>query len=171
MALRGPPMALFLLALLGTLGPGCAGVPAVPVPIGSRIVIELYDARSGNLLALANESNPELAHLYSMRREAANLKLAPDQLIGELLHTLNSAALDRFGRVAGPEDLSDQTSYLHVAVDGRQQLFVQPGSGAPQEERIAFTHVKLWVNEYFSKVSGLQHVRNRRGGDLFRDDP
>jgi hypothetical protein len=167
-----PPRAAYL-SLLGVIAwiglNGCASVPSVPVPEGSRIVIRLYDAVSGIELALANESYPELKDLYSRSRSDASLKRAPDQLIGELLASLNAAGLAIYGSPGRPLTLLGKDSYLFLENDGAETLFLKPSTLAPAEERRAYSHIKLVMSEYYMHVGGAQNVENPDGGDFFRD--
>ena len=164
------PLRGVLLVLAVFLQAGCASPPpAVPVPTGSRIVVRLYDAQSKVELALANESYPELADLYSRRRQDASLKLAPDRLVGELLYSLEEAGLSTWGRSGEPDAVKGSDGYLWVDRDGLQRVFAEPGSGANGDERQAWTLVKLVMTEYYKHVGGLQVIDNPEGHDLFRD--
>jgi len=162
-----------LLLVLGCLAAcvlaACASVPSVPVPAGSRVVVRLYDPEDGVELALANETYPELADIYSKARPDPNLKLAPDQLVGELLASLDNAGLAAFGRSGGPDDPHGAQGYLLVDQDGRQRVFPEPAPEAGVEERRAFIRIKLVMGEYYQHVGGLQFVDNPRGRALFED--
>ncbi len=165
-----PPRGVLFAVLAVFLLAGCASAPpAVPVPAGSRIVVRLYDAQSRVELALANESYPEMADLYSRKRQDAALKLAPDRLVGELLYSLDEAGLDVWGRSGAPEAVKGGEGYLWVDTDGLQRVFPEPGARAPADERQAWSLVKLVMTEYYKHVGGLQVIDNPEGHDLFRD--
>jgi hypothetical protein len=161
---------LLLAGLLAALGAACATtVPAVPVAAGSRVVVRLYDAGTGIELALANESHPELRDVYSQQRESAALKLAPDQLVGELLASLDAAGFDPFGQPAAREP-DRATSFLSVRHDGSLRVFPRPVAGDAVEQRQAFTRLKLVMDHYYRHVGSLQFVENPQGEQLFRED-
>lgn len=147
---------------------GCSATSADPVPQGSRVIVRLYDARSGIVLALANESHPALQEVYSHAREDASLKLAPDQLMGELL-----AALDRagFGLHARQNRVPDDKnrSYLMIERNGQQAVFAEPPPSAETPGRQSFMLMKLIMDHYYTPVGGLQFIDNSRGGDFFED--
>lgn len=149
----------------------CTTTPAVPVPVGSRIVIRLYDGATGIELALANESYPELKDLYSRSQRDASLKRAPDQLIGELLFSLDKIGLRAYGAPGRPAEPRGGDSYLLVEQNGINTVFPKPSNAAPVEERRAYSHIKLVMNEYYRHVGSKQHVNNPDGAAYFRVQP
>jgi len=160
---------LTLLAVIAWAGlNACAATPEVPVPPGSRIVIRLYDGVSGIELALANESYPELKDLYSRSRSDASLKRAPDRLIGQLLFSLDTVGLATYGVQGRPLEPRGSDSYLFVEQDGIATIFPKPSNAAPVEERRAYSHIKLVMNEYYRHVGSKQHVDNPDGADYFQ---
>jgi len=160
---------LFLASIFFVVLSACSAISADPVPEGSRVIVRLYDARSGIVLALANESHPALQEVYSHAREDASLKLAPDQLMGELL-----AALDRagFGLHARQDRVPDEKnrSYLMVERDGQQVVFAEPPPSAETPSRQSFIRMKLLMDHYYTPVGGLQFIYSSRGGDFFEDE-
>lgn len=167
---RGVLLSLFAVIAWAGL-PACATTPAVPVPVGSRIVIRLYDGATGIELALANESYPELKDLYSRSRQDASLKRAPDQLIGELLFSLNKIGLKAYGVPGRPLEPRGSDSYLFVEQDGLATVFPKPSNADSIEERRAFSHIKLVMNEYYRHVGSKQHVDNPDGAAYFEVQP
>lgn len=159
-----------LLALLATVfGAGCATtLPAVPVPEGSRILVRLYDGRQGIELALANASHPELQGAYSRPRTHAALKLAPDELVGELLASLDRGGLEQFGRPG--DEPPEPRGFLLVRRDEQQRVFAEPDRSAPAEERQAFARIKLLMDHYYQHVGALQFVDNPAGARLFETE-
>jgi hypothetical protein len=144
----------------------CATTPYLPVPAGSRVIVRYVDDSTGIELALANESYPELADVYSRPRDNANLKLAEDRLMGELLASLENAGMPEFGRADRPGD-GPQGTYIFVDQDGKQRLFRKPGSRAPESARVAFVKMTLIMSEYYQHVGGSQYVDNPDGHRFF----
>lgn len=154
-------MAPLLLALAA-----CASTPGeVSVPMGGRVLVRLYDSRSGAELALANESHPELADVYSSKRSKAVLKLAPDELMADLLTSLEREGLSRYAR--SDDEPPQSGSWLLVDHGDQHQLMVQPGSNGSVDERQAWGKLKLLVGYYYQHVSGLQYVENPDGASIF----
>lgn len=141
--------------------------PAVDVPEGSRVTVILEEPARGLRLALANASHPDLHDVYSEERADGHLKLAPDRLMGELLHSLGRAGLGEHGR---PVDALPTGSVprLVVRLDERTTLFERPSSGDDPEASRAFARIELVMNEYYQHVGALQAVENERGGALLR---
>lgn len=147
---------------------GCASTPAVPVPSGSRVIVRLYDARSGIELALANESHPGYQEVYSQARADASLKLAPDELMGQLLASLDRNGFNLYarpGRVPKP----GKRSYLAVDHDGRLTVFSEPPRSANPDMRQSFVRLKLLMDHYYKPVGSLQFIDNPAGSALFGD--
>ena len=167
---RGALLLAVCLAVTGLLA-ACASVPYIPVEEGSRVVVRLYEPKGADgrqvELALANESYPELADLYSTRRADANLKRAPDRLVGELLASLDGAGLGVYGRRGAPDDPRGSRGYLFVDHDGVRTLFDEPPPGSDPEERKAYILMKLIMNEYYSHVGSKQYIDNPAGHDIF----
>lgn len=166
-----PTRGLLLTGLLVLAQVACASaVPAVPVAPGSRVVVRLYDARSGIELALANESHPELRHVYSEARASATLKLAPDQLIGELLASLDLAGFATYGQPA-PHEPPRERGFVSVSHDDLLRVVSEPSKGADAELRQAWSRLKLVMDYYYQHVGSLQFVTNPKGDDVFRERP
>ncbi|GJM21966.1 MAG: hypothetical protein DHS20C15_18810 [Planctomycetota bacterium] len=173
--------------LLGLSAGACSSIPEVTFPAGSRVEVRLYDAEQGIQLALANETHPGLQDVYSEQRKNADLKLAPDQLIGQLLASLERAGFDRHATRGGsgpstgaraigaPGGTASKTlgaalpSSLHVLRDGVWSEWLEPQDSADREARTAFGQCKLIMNEYYSHVGGLQFVANPEGHSRLRD--
>lgn len=169
------------LLLLGLAVGACASIPEVDVPAGSRVEVRLYDAGQAIELHLANASHPDLQDVYSERRRSAALKLAPDQLMGQLLASLERAELDVYGtQVAGqPAGADAGAAYsagfrealfgvpprtgLAVRRGAAWTRFREPAADASEQERAAFARCKLVINEYYSHVGGLQYIANPEG--------
>ena len=148
----------------------CASTPAVPVPSGSRVIVRLYDAKSGIKLGLANETHPGYQEVYSHARADASLKLAPDELMGQLLASLDRTGFNDYAS-PGPSPADESRSYLAVEHDGRQTVFVEPSRSADIECRRAFSQLKLLMTHYYTPVGSLQFIRNPDGGAIFEASP
>jgi hypothetical protein len=159
---------LFLACIFLVVLNGCLATSAAAVPQGSRVIVRLYDAGSGIVLALANESHPTLQEVYSHARADASLKLAPDQLMGELLAALDRAGFALHGQPGEAPDRGNR-SYLLVDRDGQQIVFAEPARSADPETRQAFIHMKLLMDHYYTPVGGLQFIDNAQGGAFFGD--
>lgn len=157
-------VACLLLTALGA----CSSIPEVPVAAGSRVEVRLYDASQGIELVLANASHPDLAGVYSQARSDGSLKLAGDQLMGQLLASLERAGLTEFGAAGPPREVRGARSYLSVLQDGVRRSFAAPAKSATDEARKAFVRIKLVMNEYYRHVGGAQFVDNPGGADLLR---
>jgi len=131
-------------------------------------MVRYVDPSAGIELALANETYPELADVYSRPRTDASLKLAPDRLMGELLASLQRAGMNDYSSRGRPEDSPPGRAYLFVDQDGAQRLFPKPMSAAAEEARRAFVAMTLVMTEYYQHVGGGQYVDNPDGHDFFR---
>ncbi len=149
---------------------GCASTPAVPVPSGSRVIVRLYDAKGRIELALANETHPGFQEVYSHARADASLKLAPDELMGQLLASLDLNGFNAYA-TSGAAPGQGNVSYLAVDHDGEQVVFVEPPRSADIEKRRTFTMLKLLMTHYYTPVGSLQFVENTEGGGIFEATP
>jgi hypothetical protein len=133
------------------------------------VVIGLYDAKGDIHLELANASHPDLADAYSQPRPDATLKLAPDDLVDELVRDLERLG---FGELAsaGPPPAAGPAvrGWVSLQRDGQSRTFVLPASGAPPERQQSFADMKFRIHDYYSHVGGLQFVNNPQGHDIFR---
>lgn len=146
---------------------GCATTSADPLARGSEVLVRLYDARQDLELALANESHPGLTDLYSQRRADGTLKLARDDLMGELVADLQRNGFGDYGHPsASPGAVG---SYVLLELDGVRRVFREPGSDADAGERQAFVRMKLIMNYYYTHVGSLQFVDNPNGAEMLRD--
>ncbi|MFT7461827.1 MAG: hypothetical protein ACI9EF_000161 [Pseudohongiellaceae bacterium] len=161
---------IFVTGIFAAVLANCASTPSVPVPVGSRVMVRLYDANSGIELALANESHPGMQEVYSHARVDASLKLAPDELMGQLLASLSNNGFDRFAQDEQPPK-GKKRSYLAVEHDGRHSVFNQPARSADVETHQAFARMKLLMAHYYTPVGSLQYVDNPEGGDIFGVGP
>ena len=160
--------AALLLTLLAALS-ACAGPGQAS---GHRVLVGLYDAKTDVHLDLANESHPDFADVYSQERRNADLKLAPDALMDQLVRDLDERlgfaglAVPGAPPAAGP----GVRGWVTVTQDKSQRTFVVPAKGATAEQLQAFVNMKLLLNDVFMHLGGLQFVNNPQGGNIFRDD-
>ena len=165
---RFPSPGALLGAILATLLAACASAPpSLPVPTGSRVMVSLEEPARGLRLVLANASHPDLQDVYSSRRADASLKLAPDQLIGELLASLDAAGLAQFGTSLDAPPPPSNTARLLVVRDGAHRLMERPGASSDAEAARSFGRLELVMNEYYQHVGALQSVANDGGAALF----
>ena len=163
--------AALLLTLLAALS-ACAGPgPATNPASGHRVVVGLYDAKTDLHLDLANASHPDYADVYSQERRNADLKLAPDDLMAQLVVDLDGRlGFEKLAAAGAPPAPSAAVrGWVTVQQDGRQRTFLVPAQGATAEQLQAFVNMKLVLNDVFMHVGGLQFVNNPQGGDIFRD--
>ena len=134
-------------------------------------MVGLYDAKTDLHLDLANESHPDLANVYSQERRDANLKLAPDDLMQQLVRDLDErlgfAKLAAAGEPPAPG--AGIRGWITVQQDAGRRTFVVPAQNATAEQLQAFVNMKLVLNDVFMHVGGLQFVNNPQGADIFRD--
>ncbi len=129
----------------------------------------LYDAKGDIHLELANASHPELAGAYSQPKPDAALKLAPDELVDDLVRDLGRLGFDDLGAEGPPPAAKPGLrGWVTLNQDGRLRTFVVPAQGAAPEALQAFAYMKLTFNEYYTHVGGLQFVNNPQGHDIFR---
>ena len=163
---RTCPAAL-LLTLLAALS-ACAGPGAAT---SHRVLVGLYDSKTDLHLDLANASHPDFANVYSHQRRNADLKLAPDELMDQLVHDLDErlgfAALAAAGDP--PEPGAGVRGWVTIQADDSKRTFVVPAQGATAEQLQAFAKMKLVLNEVFTHVGGLQFVNNPQGHDIFHE--
>jgi hypothetical protein len=160
---------LIMLVLGSLVLAACAGTSGAPsAALEARTVVRLYDAGSRLRLELANESHPELQDVYSRRRPDASLKLAPDELIGDLVRDLERLEFAALSSQGGPPDEASLRGWVQIESDGVERTFAVPSEAPSAEELQAFAYMKLVFNEYYSHVGGLQYIQNPQGGDLFR---
>lgn len=172
-----PRIAALLLALAAGFSacssPGAAGAgPAGANSAGKRVRVALYDAKGDVRLELAPQSHPDLADVYSHPRPDAALKLAPDELIDDLLRDLERLGFSARAAAGAPPPASPAVRGWVSVEQGRSaRTFVVPAAGAEAEALQAFAHMKLLINEYYTHVGGLQFVNNPQGHDIFRRKP
>lgn len=159
----------------------CTTTPSKPIAPGSRVVAALYDGSSGILLALANASHPTLGGVYSQERSDAALKLAPDELIGELRASLDNGDFPRWARPApagqprdplrrGAFGIEPGRGWLALVEDDLVRVFAEPGPASGGAERQAYANLKLIMDLYYTPVGGLQYIENDRGAKVFDQD-
>ena len=165
-------LALLLLgALCACATPDAArdAAPSTDAAGGRRVVIGLYDAKGELRLDLANENHPDLAHVYSRQRADATLKLAPDELMDDLLGDLSRLSFGSLAAAGDPPSPGPAVrGWVTVEEGSGRRTFVVPAAGASAEQLQAFAHMKLLINEYYMHVGGLQFVTNPEGHDIFR---
>jgi len=160
------PAALFL-TLLAALS-ACAGPGQAT---GHRVLVGLYDAKTDLHLDLANESHPEFAKVYSQERRDANLKLAPDDLMEQLVRDLDERLGFATLAVTGgpPAPSAAIRGWVTVQQDAAKRTFAVPAKNATAEQLQAFVNMKLVLNDVFTHVGALQFVNNPQGSSIFRD--
>jgi hypothetical protein len=167
--LRIPALGLALLAALAACAGTVGDASRAGLRPGRRVVVGLYDAKGAIRLELANASHPDLADAYSHPRPDAALKLAPDELLDDLVRDLGRLGFEGLGK-DGPPPAADSgvRGWVSLNQDGRLRTFVVPAMGASPEAQQAFAYMKLAFNEYYTHVGGLQFVNNPQGHDIFR---
>jgi len=132
-------------------------------------VVGLYDSKGPIHLDLANATHPELADVYSHQRKDAALKLAPDELMDQLLEDLAQLSFaDLSASGDPPADGSPVRGWVYVDEDGTRRTFVVPVEGASKEQLEKFVGMKLVINEYYTHQGALQFVNNPQGKAIFR---
>lgn len=134
-------------------------------------MVRLYDARNDLLLELASESHPDYQYLYSTSRGTASLKLAPDELMGDLVGDLEE--LD-FRVLAGPGAAPRSggvRGWVEVREGSETHTFVLAEAGMSTAQFESFAAMKLVVGYYYGKIGGLQFIDNPAGADIFRRQP
>jgi len=168
-SLRIPALGPALLAALVACAGADGDASRTGLGPGRRVVVGLYDAKGNIHLELANASHPELADAYSQPEPDARLKLAPDELVDDLVSDLGQLGLDNLGAEGPPPSAAPGVrGWVTIAQDGRRRTFVVPAQGATPEALQAFAYMKLTFNEYYAHVGGLQFVNNPQGHDIFR---
>jgi len=163
-----PRFAALLLTLAAALS-ACAG-PSQPSPAGAGVVVGLYDSKSGLHLDLANASHPDYADVYSRERADAALKVAPDELMQQLVRDLT----ERLGfdglstEGSPPKSGASLRGWVVIDRGGKRRTFSVPATGATAEQLQAFVAMKLVISEYYTHLGGLQFVNNPQGADIFR---
>lgn len=134
-------------------------------------MVGLYDAKTDLHLDLANESHPDYAKVYSQERRSADLKLAPDELMEQLVRDLDERLGFAMLATAGdpPAPSAAIRGWVTVQQDASRRTFVVPARNATAEQLQAFVNMKLVLNDVFTHVGGLQFVNNPQGADIFRD--
>lgn len=172
-----PRTAALLLALVAVVS-ACAGPDSASAgetgapPRGRRVLVGLYDAKGPVHLELAPASHPDFADVYSRPRADAALKLAPDELVEDLLRDLAGLSFDALATAGAPPPASPGVrGWVSIQDSGRARTFVVPATGASPETLQAFAYMKLLINEYYTHVGGLQFVENPQGHDIFRKKP
>jgi len=155
-----------LSALLGLL-PACGAVPMLDHS-DARLMVRLYDARNNLLLELANESHPDYQDVYSSARASASLKLAPDDLMGDLIRDLDSLDFQALADNGAAPRSAGIRGWVEVRNGGDAHTFVLPDGDATDEMVAAFGSMKLVVGYYYGHIGGLQFIDNPAGADIFR---
>ena len=133
-------------------------------------MVGLYDSKGPIHLDLANATHPELADVYSHQRKDAALKLAPDELMDQLLLDLAQLSFAELSASGDPPaDSSPVRGWVYVDEGGARRTFVVPAEGASREQLEKFVGMKLIINEYYTHQGALQFVNNPQGKAIFRD--
>ena len=151
----------------------CAAACSSPGFLGSEphTLVRLYDAHTGVRLELANESHPDYHDLYSRPRNEATLKLAPDDVIEELLDRLDELNFDRLSAPGSPPEGAVVYGWIEVVQDRQARTFAVPRTGASREQLSRFAQMQFAVSDVYSHVTGLQYIDNPSGPELFRRQP
>ena len=156
----------WLLALPLLLG-ACASTGGVGS--GDRAMVRLYDGDTGVLLELANESHPEWRGVYSRPRDAANLKLVPDELLGSVLVDLDAAGFGRWAADGPPPQLSaGLDGWIEVVRDDRSRTLSIAEGSLDRDMLAAYARMKLTVLTAYQSIAGLQYIENAAGHDYFK---
>ena len=150
-------------------GPAAAGFAAAPIA-GQRLYVGFYDDKNQVLLELANESHPDFADVNedSVPLRRATLKLAPDDVMQQLLAEIDAIGFDAWARpgLAPQQALRGWTTVQRDA-DVRTALF--PHGTLPQAQWETFVKLKIAIASYYQRTGGLRLIDNPSGHDLFRD--
>jgi hypothetical protein len=130
--------------------------------------VRLYDAHTGVRIELANQSHPDYRDVYSRPQTEAALKLAPDELMDELLERLDDLNFDQLSAPGAPPQSANLLGWLEVVQDTRARTFVVPRAGATREQLSRFAQMQLLVSDAYTHVTGLQYIDNPEGAELFR---
>jgi len=130
--------------------------------------VRLYDAHTGVRIELANQSHPDYRDVYSRPRPEAALKLAPDELMDELLDRLDDLNFDQLSAPGAPPQGADLLGWLEVVQDTEARTFAVPRAGATREQLSRFAQMQFLVSDTYTHVSGLQYIDNPEGAELFR---
>lgn len=130
--------------------------------------MRLYDAHTGVRIELANQSHPDYRDVYSRPRPEAALKLAPDELMDELLDRLDDLNFDQLSAPGAPPQGADLLGWLEVVQDTEARTFAVPRAGATREQLSRFAQMQFLVSDTYTHVSGLQYIDNPEGAELFR---
>ncbi|MHC5211994.1 MAG: hypothetical protein ACYTG2_14845 [Planctomycetota bacterium] len=166
--------ALGIALCFGLLATACAGLAGGTS--GHRVVVRLYDAETDVLLELANDSHPELHDVYSQRRADAALKLAPDELMDELVASIEHVRFRELATEGAAPAIEEAPirglrGWVSISQNGEDATFLVP-SGQPSAEQLqAFSRMKLVINEYYSRLGGLQYIQNPKGKNVFEPSP
>jgi hypothetical protein len=159
--------AALLLTLLAALS-ACAGPGSAT---GHRVLVGLYDSKTELHLDLANETHPDYADVYSQERRTADLKLAPDALMDQLVLDLDQRlGFAKLAATSSPPPAGPAVrGWVTVQENGQQRTFVVPAQGASAEQLQAFVDMKLLLNEVYMHLGGLQFVKNPQGAGIFHE--
>jgi hypothetical protein len=135
---------------------------------GDRTLVRLYDAHTGVRIELANQSHPDYRDVYSRPRTEATLKLAPDELMDDLLDRLDDLHFDQLSAPGAPPQGDDLLGWLEVVQDAEARTFVVPRAGATREQLSRFAQMQFVVSDAYTHVTGLQYIDNPEGAELFR---
>jgi len=159
-----------LLAAATLLLAGCA--LASRVGSGDRAMVRLFDADTGVLLELANESHPQWQDVYSQARRAAELKLVPDELLGQVLVAFEEAGFDELAAEGpAPEAGPGLDGWIEVRLGDSLRHLAMPEGSLDRPRLAAYARMKLAVLEAYQSVAGLQLIDNPSGHELFKEGP
>jgi len=162
---RGPralPLLASLIVLLGACSSVGLGFG------GDRLLVRLYDGKNQLRLQLSNQSNPDLEDVYSREQPDASLKLAPDQLMEELIADLDKLNFQTLSAPGEPPKAGAR-GWVEIHKNGSSRTFVVPEVGANAEQLTSFAYMKLAVNEYYTHVGSAQFIKNQQGGALLKN--
>ncbi len=170
---RAPHLGLALLCLSGMVG--CASAPAA-VREAKDLRITCWDFRTHSRLVLVNQSNPANAGLYSQPRDNADTKIAPDELLLDLVDfAAQHGFFERAEALAEPDELTRSTARCMIAISADGQHYaciLSPGLGQEDREAVEdFTAIQMELLATYNRVPQLQYIgSSAEGGDYFEKE-
>jgi hypothetical protein len=181
--LHAPPawLRLVLTAVLPALLAACSATGSGPA--SDRLLVRLYEvhvATAGQVhigppvdahhevrLELSNQPDSEGADGHSKEQHDADLKVASDELMGELIADLDKLGFQKLS-ARGEPPAAGTRGWVQVLKDGASRTFAVPETGPTAEQLQTFVYMKLAVNDFYMRVSGLQYIENPKGAELLK---
>jgi hypothetical protein len=161
-----------LLLLAAPLFVACAGAPPAVLEAKS-LRISYYDFRTEHALILVSAGDPGYRDLYSKAKQDANVKLAEEAELREIVRQAADAGFfEHSGGFDGPAAITVDNPYRMVVIhaDGRpHSLLLAKGIGAAQPEIVeVFNEVQRIFVDRFNAIHSLQWVDPGEGeGNFF----